>query len=157
MISPLSIWSSIGIDLSLLTDFLNFKVNWTSSKFSQIEGNSNGFIVNLMSFIFSNLIITFGMFCVLRLIFTLLDKLKFEKMSLFLKEYSFWITLYVMLTEGNIQYFTYLLCFEIDSIFSFTFVEKINNVCVITLPLLFLFLSIFVYFQISQVKNKSDR
>jgi len=62
------------------------------------------------------------------------------RISLFLRQFSLWVFLFIMITDGNIQYLSYLFGFEMNHLFNFTFANKMSSVMVL---ILYFFLFIF--------------
>jgi hypothetical protein len=110
---------------------------YSSQKFIDIEGNSNGFFVNTANFFLSNMIIIVGMFLILRMLFFLLFK---YRISIFFRQYSFWPYLVVILLDGNLQFASFLVGFELKWLFAHSISNKI-----LTIWLLIIFFFIFTF------------
>jgi hypothetical protein len=87
------------------------------------------------------------MFLLLRLCF---NRLKRFEISVLLREYSFWPSLFLMLMEGNLQYFIYLLMFDISSLVSNRFSAKIIYVLTLGVAFLIIVFSIWIFFYVKR-------
>jgi hypothetical protein len=104
-----------------------------------------------MSFFFSNFLLTLGLFAVLSLTYRLF---KDYEVSGLLVQYSLWIYLFLMLIEGNLQFFTYLVVFEFSTLFCRDILDKFTYCFLLTLFFGIVWFGIFIYFYVKRNCSK---
>lgn len=86
MVSEQIFKKTLNLDMNVVSDRLNFKINSTSWKYIEVENQSSSFLENSLDYFFLNVPLVVGMFFLFRFLFYLL--FKFE-ISLLFREYAF--------------------------------------------------------------------
>jgi hypothetical protein len=114
-VSFVTIWQQwLGIDIHKVQNYFNstHRQAYSSSRFKALQGKANGYVLNTLQFYLSNFILALIIFGIGNLLFKLLKARKYSVKSLFVG-FRFWLAFPIVLFEGNIQYMTYLMGFEL--------------------------------------------
>jgi len=85
------------------------------------------------------------------------ERLKVYRASIFLREYSFWINLLIVSLNGNVQCFSYLLTFEINSLFSRKWSQKLMGLFALVVFFVLVFLCSFLFFYTRRKYRKLNK
>ena len=118
-------------------EVLDHQLNYTDPDFATKNPNGIGFFANNFEFFFYELPGILLIYVIFSLAFRLLFNYRISK---YIRKYSFYGVLFLIIYEGNVEQFTYYFFSECRLLFSATFTHKMGRVFML---LFFFFLLVF--------------
>lgn len=109
-------------------------------------------MINTINLFCSNIFLIFLVFVACRTLFYLFFN---YRLSIIFREFSFWPYFIIMILDGNLQYLTYLMSFEVNNFFSPDFINKMALCISVCLYYILFVFSISVYFILKNFYGKS--